>query len=116
MSESWRCNQTGQDIGIYRWKKETNNDFYPDNSEPDLSKICQGGLLQSGCVTIFLNRVRCYKCWRFGHAKFNCRKNEVGRSHRLSEGRKEHVSFAKQTKHQMIKCVQNGKKKRKFKG
>ena len=24
-----------------------------------------------------LNPVRCYKCQKFGHTKFNCRKNEV---------------------------------------
>ena len=28
-------------------------------------------------LKFILNPVRCYKCQKFGHTKFNCRKNEV---------------------------------------
>ena len=32
---------------------------------------------QSQTLPKYMNPVRCYKCQKFGHTKFNCRKNEV---------------------------------------
>ena len=67
------------------------------------------------------NPVRCYKCQKFGHTKFNCRKNEVA----INVGKRitltprnvkmnQNVLIAKVSMHQMIKNFQNGKKRKKY--
>ena len=68
-----------------------------------------------------LNPARCYKCQKFGHTKFNCRKNEVC----TKCGQEDHTG-SQECKNE-AKCVNyqgkhasndkecpNGKKKRKF--
>ena len=68
-----------------------------------LPKYIRVGYYRVAVSQFILNPVRCYKCQKFRHTKFNCR--EFARN----VGKK-----IIQT-HQMIKNVQNGKKKRKFK-
>ena len=55
---------------------KTDRDLYTDISKPDLTYI-RVGYYRVAVSQFIPNPVRCYKCQKFGHTKFNCRKNEV---------------------------------------
>ena len=55
---------------------KTDRDLYTDISKPDLTYI-RVGYYRVAVSQFIPSPVRCYKCQKFGHTKFNCRKNEV---------------------------------------
>ena len=48
-----------------------------DISKPDLTKIYRVGYNRVALSQFIPNPMKCYTCQKFGHIKFNCRKDEV---------------------------------------
>ena len=111
-------------ILVYRdGQKKPTGTFILTFQSQTLPKYIRVGLYRVAVSQFIPNPIRCFKCQTFGHTKFNCRKKmkfaiNVGKKiiQTLNNARmKRNVLTAKETMPLMIKHVQNGKRKRKFK-
>ena len=109
-------------ITVFRddFRKQTGTFILTFQSQT-LPKYIRVGYYRVAVSQFIPNPVRCYKCQKFGHTKFNCRKMRfainMGKRITLTPSNvkmNQNVLIAKVSMHQMIKNVQNGKKRKKY--
>ena len=108
-------------ITIFRdgFRKQTGTFILTFQSQT-LPKYIRVGYYRVAVSQFIPNPIKCYKCQKFGHTKFNCSKNEVcnkcvQEDHTDSqECKNESTCVVKEIIQQIIGHVQNGNKRKKY--